>query len=317
MHRSTHSSTLHRSYDSGGARATIDKVNDDSMMQEMSGNFMKGESGSEIESPQNYGFSSVVRPAKKGQDGQIEESAEGFISFMGGNRSFPVCGVMDDRRYRPRGLKPGENSQYDDLGQMTLLRRSGLYLLSLDGEDDSQQDSSGGSGGSGGGASTREGESGGNGGGQTVERFVSIRHVEKQKQPKPQSQSSSGNGASGGGSGGGAAATTLESGSGGASSGGSGQSDFKHEGESVNLEMRVSKKRIEFRSGDDVVGYYDKEGKTWVFIGKVKLGSESADNPVYGVGDSGTGNISDKDADDAVFINAPKPGPPTALDTEP
>jgi len=311
MHRSTHSSTLHRSYDSGGARATIDKVNDDSMMQEMSGNFMKGESGSEIESPQNYGFSSVVRPAKKGQDGQIEESAEGFISFMGGNRSFPVCGVMDDRRYRPRGLKPGENSQYDDIGQMTLLRRSGLYLLSLDSEDDSQQDSSGGGGG--GGAATREGDSGGNGGGQKVERYVSIRHVEKQKQPKPQSQS--GDSASGGSGGGGASAATRADSGG--SNGSSGQkSDFKHEGESVNLEMRVSKKRIEFRSGDDVVGYYDKEGKTWVFIGKVKLGSEDAADPVYAES-NGVGNISDENADNAVLITAPKPGPPTALDTEP
>ena len=80
--------------------------------------------------------------------------------------------------------------------------------------------------------------------------------------------------------------------------------------------MRVSKKRIEFRSGDDVVGYYDKEGKTWVFIGKVKLGSEDAADPVYAES-NGVGNISDENADNAVLITAPKPGPPTALDTEP
>ena len=68
-------------------------------MQAMNGSGMKGEafSGSKDgkfkgpESPQNYGFTSVVADAKKGKDGQIEQSAEGFMSFMGGNRSFPVC----------------------------------------------------------------------------------------------------------------------------------------------------------------------------------------------------------------------------------
>ena len=77
-------------------------------------------------------------PAKKGKDGQIEESAEAFIGFQGGNRSFPVAYLMDDRRHRPMGLKPGENAQYDDIGQMTLMRRNGTYVLSLDSEDESQ-----------------------------------------------------------------------------------------------------------------------------------------------------------------------------------
>jgi hypothetical protein len=117
---------------------------------------------------------------------------------------------------------------------------------------------------------------------------VSVRHVEKQKQKRGQS---------GGGQGG-------------------GQQDFKHEGESVNTEMRVSKNRIEFRSGDTVVGYYDKSSATWCFIGKVKLGTESASHPVYGV-NGGLGMTSDPSGNDAVLINAPKPGPPTSLDTKP
>jgi hypothetical protein len=278
---------LHRAYDSGGARTIIDTVDDDRLMQEMAGNFMKGESRKEVEAPQNYGFSSVVRPATKGQDGQIQECAEGFISFMGGNRSFPVCTVMDDRRYRPRSLKPGENSQYDDLGQMTLLRRSGLYLLSLDSPDDSQQQSSGGA------APTAA--SGGSSG-QTVARFVSMRHVEKQKQPPPQ-QSSSGGAGSG--------ASSSQS-----------SSDFQHEGQSVNTEVRVNKSRIEFRVGNTVVGYYDQPSSTWCFIGKVKLGTESASHPVYGV-NGGVGMTSDPGGKDAVLINAPKPGPPTSQDTAP
>lgn len=43
--------------------------------------------------------------------------------------------------------------------------------------------------------------------------------------------------------------------------------DHKHEGDSVNAEVRCTKDRIEFRFGDQVVGYYDKNGKKWNFNG--------------------------------------------------
>jgi phage gp45-like len=269
-------------------------VDDSKMMQETLGNFMANEARSAIEAPQNYGFTSVVRKAVKDAQGKITSSAEGFVSFMGGNRSFPVMGIMDDRRYRPMGMKEGENGQYDDLGQMTLIRRTGLYLLSLDSPDDSQQQSSSSSSSS---AQQTAASSGSSGQGQTVQRFVSVRHVEKQKQQRPQQSSGS---QSGGG-------TSSQSGS---------QQDFQHEGQSVNNEMRVSKARIEFRTGTTVVGYYDKASATWCFIGKVKLGTESAKNPVYGV-NGGVGMTSDPNGSDAVMINAPKPGPPTSQDNQP
>jgi hypothetical protein len=300
MHRATPLNTSFRAYTSGGARTMIHSIDDGKMMQEMGGNFMKGENRDKVESPQNYGFSSVVRAATKDAQGMIKEAAEGFISFMGGNRSFPVCAIMDDRRFRPLGLKEGENAQYDDLGQMTLMRRAGLFLLSLDGPDDSQKQSGSGA----------PGQHDGSGGqGQTVQRFVSIRHVEKQKQKRGQQ----GGGGQGGSSGGSSAGTLAAGADGGQSQG---QQDFKHEGESVNTEMRVTKGRIEFRSGDTVVGYYDKQSKTWCFIGKVKLGTESAAHPVYGV-NGGLGMTSDGSGSDAVLINAPKPGPPTSMDTKP
>lgn len=294
MHRATPANTSFRSYSAGGARSVVDKADDSKMMQEMGGNFMKGETRDKVESPQNYGFTSVVRPATKGKDGQITESAEAFISFMGGNRSFPVAGVMDDRRYRPMGLKPGENAQYDDVGQMTLMRRTGLYLLTNDNpEEQSSQQQGGGA------APTLQA----GGQSQNVQRFVSLRHVEKKKQERKKSAGSQG--------GGGQSAQSLQS-----TQGQQQQQDFKHEGESVNLEVRVSKARIEFRSGDDVVGYYDKSSKTWCFIGKVKLGTDSAAHPVYGV-NGGVGKTSDPSGSDAVLVNAPKPGPPTSLDTAP
>lgn len=90
-----------RAFTGGGCRALIDTINDGAFMQESSNaTGMKGESWKSMESPQNYGFTSVVADAKKGKDGQIDESAEGFVSFMGGNRNFPVMSVMDDRRHR-------------------------------------------------------------------------------------------------------------------------------------------------------------------------------------------------------------------------
>src|SRR3954471_18137404 len=100
MHRSTPRSTLNRSHSAGGGRALISEIDDSTLMQSMKGSGMKGESVKGVESPQNYGFSSVVADATKGKDGQIEQCAEGYMSYLTGSRSFPVCGVMDDRRHR-------------------------------------------------------------------------------------------------------------------------------------------------------------------------------------------------------------------------
>lgn len=112
MHRETGAGNGFRAYAGGGARALIDKIDDGPLMQAMTGSGMKGESFSASkdgktkgpESPQNYGFTSVVADSKKGKDGQIDQCAEGFMSFIGGNRSLPVCGIMDDRRHRLKNL---------------------------------------------------------------------------------------------------------------------------------------------------------------------------------------------------------------------
>jgi len=73
------------------------------------------------------------------------------------------------------------------------------------------------------------------------ERFASLRHVEKKKQSREIKKDAK-----------------VE--------------EHKHEGETVNLEVRATKTRIEFRAGDTVVGYYDKSSSTWCFVGKVLLG---------------------------------------------
>jgi phage gp45-like len=274
-------------------RFTLNQSNDNPLMQELSLDGMNSDARKVVERIQSFGFTSTPLPrdeqeqkkgAKQGGDSAAGEqpkgpAAEGICLFLGGQRNHPVCIGIDDRRHRPMGLKPGENAQYDDIGQMTLLRRAGLFMLSLDTKDKD---------------------------GKTTERFVSMRHVEKKKQERKKS------GGTQQGQGGGAAPGTLAAGG----TSGQSQQDFKHEGETVNTEVRCSAKRIEFRVGDEVVGYYDKAGKKWVFIGELHLGSEDAAHPVYGV-NGGVGKTTEVSGNGAVLVNAPKPGPPTSLDTEP
>lgn len=112
MHRATPLSTSFRAFTGGGTRSAVDEIDDSKLMQEHSGNFMAGESRKGIEAPQNYGFTSVVMPAVKDALGKITDSAEAVISFMGGNRSFPVAGNMDDRRHRLFGLQPGDSAMF-------------------------------------------------------------------------------------------------------------------------------------------------------------------------------------------------------------
>ena len=112
MHRATPLNSSFRAFTGGGTRSAVDEIDDSKLMQEHSGNFMAGESRKGIEAPQNYGFTSVVMPAIKDALGKITDSAEAVISFMGGNRSFPVAGVMDDRRHRLFNLQPGDTAMF-------------------------------------------------------------------------------------------------------------------------------------------------------------------------------------------------------------
>jgi hypothetical protein len=97
-------------------------------MQESKGNFMVNEARSAIESPQNYGFTSVVRDAVKDAQGKITQSAETFVQFMGGNRSFPVFGNMDDRRYRLKELQKGDVAMFDYLQHQLHMNNDGVFL---------------------------------------------------------------------------------------------------------------------------------------------------------------------------------------------
>jgi len=124
MHRATPANSSFRSYSAGGARATVDKVDNSKLMQESSANFMKGESRKGIESPENYGFTSH----NFGKDDS--GAAESAVNFIGGNRSFPTMGPIGDRRHRVcEGMSEGDSVMHrgkDDDMQIHLAS-DGLY----------------------------------------------------------------------------------------------------------------------------------------------------------------------------------------------
>jgi hypothetical protein len=309
-------------------RLTLNKGNDNPMMQEMSFDGMVKEGRKIVERMQNFGMSMVPMPRDEQEGGSggggggggdamsniKGKAAEGIAVFLGGQRNHPVVIGVDDRRHRPMGMKPGESFQYDHQGQGTLIRNAATFMLSLDDEGDGKAP---------GGKLLRDPKTGKvlieKDGKQTTktekqERFVSVRHIKKEKQDREKGGTPEKNLATWAEAGWDLSRLSPDELAEKASA--PNHEDYKHEGkdEDVHNEMRVSKKRIEFRSGNKVVGYY--EGGKWVFIGEMHLGSEDADHPVYGV-NGGVGMTTETSGAGAVLVKAPKPGPPTSLDGQP
>ncbi|MBR0940974.1 phage gp45-like [Bradyrhizobium diazoefficiens] len=204
MHRATPLNSSLRGYSAGGARGVVDQVDDSKLMQEMGGNFMANETRSGVEAPQNYGFTSVVFDAEKDALGKIKASAEHFSAFIGGSRSFPVAGSMDDRRHRLFKLEKGDTAMFRGRGdkqQFHLTQDGGfwsapqdktvrMHLLQQDSESNAtiDQGGSGSSGGSsaGGQVAARDaggGSSGGQQGGQQQKRGQQALYKDGQKSP--------------------------------------------------------------------------------------------------------------------------------------
>jgi phage gp45-like len=119
-----------RAFSAGGARGVAGKVDDSKWMQEITANFMKGETRNKIEAPQNYGFTSVHMPPDMDKAGNITGAAEHFSSFIGGARSFPVAGSIDDRRHRLYGLAEGDVAMFrtaTDQLQLHLAQDGGYF----------------------------------------------------------------------------------------------------------------------------------------------------------------------------------------------
>src|SRR6516164_9204869 len=136
MHRATPYDINFRGYSSGGCRTLVDTIADEHLMQESTNSQgMKGESWPTCESPQNYGFTSVVNDARKsGNPGLIQQCAEGFMSFMGGNRNFPIMAMMDDRRHRlinlAKDAAKGATAMFGlkEWGQQFLNTDTGMFM---------------------------------------------------------------------------------------------------------------------------------------------------------------------------------------------
>jgi len=247
----------------GTARATIREVDDDHLMQEVKkADVYHSETPSDFERWQMVGMTSV--PIKQEEDPnqkQIKEenptedgdwnhnqpkgpAAEALMIYVGGSRSHPVA-LIDDRRVRPYGMSEGEAANYapDGSEQMVLFKENGTYIVSLDGKSvkDPKSDKT---------------------------RFVSLRHVNKKMQThkiEKKQGGQSGNGSTG--------VQALE-GSGGGTGQQQQQEKYKHEGDSVNTEVRCDKNRIEFYNGDKLVGFYDKGANKWELFevgGNLKL----------------------------------------------
>jgi phage gp45-like len=236
------------------SRATIREVNDDNLIQEVKqADVFYSESPTNFERWQPVGMTAV--PVKQQADTQPKNTntqnfpaeedwnhdqptgpaAEAVMLYIGGSRSHPIA-MVDDRRVRPYGMSEGEGAHYapDGSEQMVLFKDNGTYVVSLDGKS----------------VKNPKGNS---------TRFASLRHVNKSMQThkidSQQQQGASSN----------STAPQVQQRDTAPSSGQQSQQKYKHEGDSVNTEVRASKNRIEFYNGDKLVGWYDKGSNVWTF----------------------------------------------------
>ena len=125
MHRATPANSSFRGYVAGGARAIVLEVDDTKLMQEHKSNFLWNEQRDKIETPQNYGFTSVCMDADADGQGNVTSCAETIITFVGGNRTLGVAGPMEDRRHRLNSLEKGDVAMYrtkDDRQQLHMVK---------------------------------------------------------------------------------------------------------------------------------------------------------------------------------------------------
>ena len=96
------------------SRAVVRLVADDKRLQELQVSLLADEARAIVERFQQYGFTSVPL-----------EGAEAIAVAVGGVRGHMVVLAVDDRRYRPRDLQPGETCQYNQHGDRVHVRADG------------------------------------------------------------------------------------------------------------------------------------------------------------------------------------------------
>ena len=95
-------------------RAVVKLITDSTKIQELQLQMLSDEVRARVERFQDYGFTSVPM-----------EGAEAIVLFVGGDRSHGVAVKVDDRRYRKKGLQPGETCMYTKNGDYVLIKEDG------------------------------------------------------------------------------------------------------------------------------------------------------------------------------------------------
>jgi phage baseplate assembly protein V len=93
-------------------RAVVSVVNDALKMQGLQIGVLADEVRDNVERYQEYGFTSNPHPG-----------AEAIVVALGGTRNRAVVVAVDDRRYRLKGLAPGEVALYTDEGDKIHFKR--------------------------------------------------------------------------------------------------------------------------------------------------------------------------------------------------
>lgn len=97
------------------ARGVVKAVADSGGIQVIQAGLLADELRGGLERFQNYGFTSVPLLG-----------ADAAVVFLGGNRDHGIVLAVDDRRYRLKGLQPGEVAVYTDEGDKIVLKRGGI-----------------------------------------------------------------------------------------------------------------------------------------------------------------------------------------------
>lgn len=100
------------------SRGVVRGVTDASRLQTVQLDLLADEARDNVERFQQYGVTSHPHPG-----------AEAIVVAVGGSRDHLVAIAVDDRRYRPSGLQPGEVCIYDDLGSRITLKRGGVVEI--------------------------------------------------------------------------------------------------------------------------------------------------------------------------------------------
>lgn len=103
------------------ARCVIALVNDGKKMQAVQVNLLEGETRDNVERMQEYGFTSNPLPG-----------AEAVMVSVGGNREHGLVIACDDRRFRVKGMAPGEVCIYSDEGDKVHFKRGKVIEVTTD-----------------------------------------------------------------------------------------------------------------------------------------------------------------------------------------